>query len=73
MKAQGISTVALAAFVFGMSMFVSANAATDVCKRCELNYEFCLSSGGVDPAYCFSSYLGCLSYGDGQRPCPAPR
>lgn len=72
MKPQGISTLALAAFVFGMSMFVSANAATDVCKQCEQRYESCLSNG-VDPNNCWTGYLGCLRYGDGQRPCPAPR
>lgn len=64
--------LALATFAFGLAASLGANAATDVCKRCENNYESCLSSGTSEPQ-CFTWYVACLKYGDGQRPCPMPR
>ncbi|MFK3651118.1 hypothetical protein ACI2IY_22180 [Lysobacter enzymogenes] len=64
--------MALATFAFGLAASLGANAAIDVCKRCENNYESCVSSGTSEPQ-CFTWYVACLKYGDGQRPCPMPR
>lgn len=64
--------LALATFAFGLAASLGANAGTDVCKRCENNYESCVSSGTSEPQ-CFTWYVACLKYGDGQRPCPMPR
>lgn len=71
MKTQGTITAALAVFVFGMSMVVSASAATDICKRCEQIYQSCLTVSGADPNQCWTGYQACVS--GAQRPCPTPR
>lgn len=64
--------LALALFAFALAASVGANAGTDACKRCEQNYNACLSSG-TDESKCWNWYLDCLRYGNGQWPCPMPR
>ncbi|ROU05539.1 hypothetical protein [Lysobacter enzymogenes] len=64
--------LALATFAFALAASLGANAATDVCKRCENNYLSCQSTG-TSEAQCYQWYLECARYGDGHRPCPTPR
>ncbi|QWP75830.1 hypothetical protein J5226_19800 [Lysobacter sp. K5869] len=71
MKSQTRLRLALATFAFGLAASVGVNA-TDVCTRCENNYQSCQATG-TNEAQCYQWYLECTGFGAGHRPCPAPR
>ena len=68
MKLQRRSIAALAAFVLGCSMALSAGAASDACTRCWNTYDACVTAG-TDPN-CDAKLITCLKRGDGRQPCP---
>ncbi|MFQ6309984.1 hypothetical protein [Lysobacter capsici] len=68
MKMQRRTTAALAAFVFGCSMFMSASAAINTCTRCWNTYDLCVAAG--TSTQCETNLITCLKRGDGTRPCP---